>query len=182
MQTWDPNTFNATYTQVAQAKGGIAKTGRTDVAALNAKFDEVYGKGGIYNLMSHSQWLEFGPDAFYERHLAHVGRRPDVWYVPMGPLYAYRNVVERTEVRKIAADKGVVRFAVSSGLDPKVYTGSVTLEFSAPLQARVLVNGKELPSAPPMTDRWDREYVRRENGVTYVTVRPASTLEFRLSR
>lgn len=142
MQTWDPNAFNATYTQVAQTKGGIAKTGRTDVTVLNAKFDEVYGKSGIYNLMSHPQWLEFGPEAFYERHLAHIGRRADVWYVPMGPLYAYRTVVERTQVRKITGDKNAVRFAVSSGLDPKVYTNSVTLEFSAPPQARILANGK----------------------------------------
>ena len=38
---------------------------------------------------------------FYERHLAHISRRRDIWYVPMGPLYAYRAIHERTEVRPL---------------------------------------------------------------------------------
>ena len=71
-----------------------------DVPDLNAKFDEVYQKGGIYHFMSHPQSLDFGPDGFYEKHLAHIGRRPDVWYVPMGPVYAFHTIVERTEVAR----------------------------------------------------------------------------------
>ena len=64
LQTWDQNAYSATYTRAAQKIGGIAKSGRIDVAQLNAKFDEVYRKGGIYNLMSHPQWLDYGPDRF----------------------------------------------------------------------------------------------------------------------
>jgi len=44
-------------------------------------------------------WLDFGPENFYEKHLAHVSRKPDVWYVPMGPLYAYKTIYDHTEVR-----------------------------------------------------------------------------------
>lgn len=125
LQTWDANPMNAAYTQVAQKKGGIAKSGRTDVPTLNAKFDEVYARGGIYNLMSHPQWLDFGPDAFYEQHLKHIGGRKDVWYVPMGPLYSYKALWDRTQVKPL----GNGRFQVSCDLDPRIYRGEVTLEF-----------------------------------------------------
>jgi peptidoglycan/xylan/chitin deacetylase (PgdA/CDA1 family) len=175
LQTWDANPFNATYTQVAQKKGGIAKNGRTDVAILNAKFDEVYEKGGIYNLMSHPQWLDYGPDQFYEKHLAHAGRRADVWYVPMGPLYAYRTLAEKTQVR----ESGPGRFAVSSELDPKIYNGSVTLEFTAPANVSIRVDGRVLSARPEgPTDRRAGEYFRREGDRLYVTVPANTTVEF----
>ncbi|MBI3695262.1 MAG: polysaccharide deacetylase family protein, partial [Acidobacteria bacterium] len=84
LQTYDPNRYNATYTQVVQKKGGIAPAGRTDVAEVNRKFDEVYNHGGIYNFLSHPQWLDYGPEGFYEQHLRYISNRADVWYVPMG--------------------------------------------------------------------------------------------------
>src|SRR5215469_13307610 len=62
LQTYDVDPYNATYTQVVQKQGGIAASGRTDVATLNAKFDQVYLREGIYNFMSHPQWLDYGPD------------------------------------------------------------------------------------------------------------------------
>ena len=180
LQTWDTNPMNAGYTQVVQKRGGAARTERIDVAVLNAKFDEIYSRGGIYNFMSHPQWLDFGPDGFYERHLAHVGRHADVWYVPMGPLYAYRTIHDRTHVRAIGGGRGA-RFEVASGLDPKIYTGSITLEFEAPSGVAVLSHGRTLAEQPAgaMTDRWDREYLRREGGRLYVTVSSNTTLEFR---
>ena len=109
LQGYDPNPYAARYTQVVQkgyAKRGpdgreVAISGRTDVAAVNAKFDEVSEAGGIYSFLSHPQMLEDGPDGFYERHLAHVGGRDDVWYVPMGPLYAYKTLSEQTAVRPL---------------------------------------------------------------------------------
>ena len=67
--------MNAAYTQVVQKRGGAAKSEIIDVANLNAKFDEIYERGGIYNFMSHPQWLDYGPDGFYERHLAHISQR-----------------------------------------------------------------------------------------------------------
>lgn len=180
LQTYDANPYNATYTQVVQKQGGIAKSGRTDVPELNAKFDEVYGKGGIYNFMSHPQWLDFGPQAFYEQHLAYIAGRPDVWYVPMGPLYAYQTVSDRTQVSALDPAGEAQRFAVYNDLDLKVFNNSITLEFSFPEQdgIRVQSGGNPLPerTAGP-ADRWTNEYFRREGGRLFVTVRPNTILE-----
>jgi peptidoglycan/xylan/chitin deacetylase (PgdA/CDA1 family) len=181
LQTWAPDFYNAAYTQVVQKRGGSATTEIIDVATLNAKFDEVYAAGGIYHFLSHPQWLDFGPDGFYERHLAHIGRRADVWYVPMGPLYAYRTLTERTEVVAGKASGGArAVFDVTTALDTKIYNGSVTLEFEAPAGATVTASGRKLADrAAGVTDRWDLEYVRRDGSRLYVTVRPGTTLEFR---
>jgi peptidoglycan/xylan/chitin deacetylase (PgdA/CDA1 family) len=175
LQTWARNPFNAAYTQVAQRQGGIAADGRTDIAALNRKFDEVLANGGIYSVMSHPQWVDFGPAGFYEQHLAYIGRRRDVWYVPMGPLYAFHAEVERIRVRQIDPH----RFEVSTGLDPSIYHTSITLMFAAPGSVEVLAHGTRLSDASRLTDRWDDEYVRREEHRVFVTVRPSSVVEFR---
>ena len=179
LQTYDSNPYNATYTQVVQKKGGIAKSGRTDVAELNAKFDEVVLHGGIYNFLSHPQWLDYGPDQFYERHLAHIGKRSDIWYVPMGPLYAYRTVRERTEIQELEARGGRERFAVYNDLDDKVFTNSVTLEFSMPERLAIVSRGKPLLEwSRQLTDHWDAEYFRREGDRVFLTIRPNTILEF----
>src|SRR5262245_2579296 len=57
LQTWDANPMNAGYTQVVQKRGGAAKSERLDMNLLNGKFDEIHQSGGIYNFMSHPQWL-----------------------------------------------------------------------------------------------------------------------------
>jgi len=181
LQTWASNPYDAPYTQVVQRAGG--RRGATappiDVADLNAKFDEVYGKGGIYHFMSHPQSLDFGPEGFYEKHLSHISRRPDVWYVPMGPVYAFKTIVDATEVKSLS-DGSRPRFSVSNTLDHKIYSGSLTLEFVAPAAMSVFSNGKKL-DAPrrTVTDRWNEEHVRREGDRVFVTVRPNTTLEFR---
>jgi peptidoglycan/xylan/chitin deacetylase (PgdA/CDA1 family) len=180
LQTWDANPFNAAYTQVVQKRGGAAKTERLDLGLLNGKFDEIYKGGGIYNFMSHPQWLDYGPEAFYERHLAHISKRPDIWYVPMGPLYAFRTIHQRTEVRRIGGRQ--MKFAVSNALDKKIYSGSITLEFEAPEGVEVLARGKTLPEKKTeVTDRWNDQYVRRDGARLYVTVLPNTELEFRRS-
>ena len=71
LQTWASNPYDAPYTQVVQKQGGRrgAEAPPIDVPSLDAKFDEVYEKGGIYHFMSHPQSLDFGPDGFYEKHL-----------------------------------------------------------------------------------------------------------------
>ena len=179
LQTWDSNPYNAAYTQVVQKRGGAAKSEIIDVAVLDAKFDEVYQRGGIYNFMSHPQWLDYGPEGFYERHLAHISRRRDVWYVPMGPLYAYHTIFERTEVRPLSSGAAKASFAVSNKLDPKIYNGSITLEFRAPAGMAILSNGRRLAERTnEMTDRWNQEYLRRDGDHLYVTVLPNTTLEF----
>ncbi len=180
LQTWDSNPFDAAYTQVVQKGSRSGKGNHTDVTVNNAKFDEIYQSGGIYNFLSHPQWLDFGPDRFYEQHLAHIGKRRDVWYVPMGPLYAYRAIFEQTDVRPISSGDAQARFAVVNDLDPRIYNGSVTLEFRAPEGVEIRFNGGRLAErANQMTDRWDSEYYRRDGEHLYITVRPGAILEFR---
>jgi hypothetical protein len=174
LQTWDSNPMNAGYTQVVQKRGGAARSEVIDVASLDAKFDEIYQRGGIYNFMSHPQWLDYGADGFYERHLAHISRRRDIWYVPMGPLYAYRTIHDRTEVRPTKAG-----FEITNGLDSKIYSGSITLDFLAPAGTAILSNGKRLAEQTGATDRWDQEYFRQDGEHVYVTVRSKAVLEFR---
>ncbi len=182
LQTWADNPYDAPYTQVVQKAGGRrgAPAPAIDVPSLNAKFDEVYEKGGIYHFLSHPQSLDFGPEGFYEKHLSHIGRRADVWYVPMGPAYAFRAIAERTEVRPASKGNARARFAVSNTLDRKIYNGSLTLEFTAPPSVTVTSNGKKLAErATGPTDRWNEEFVRREGNRLFVTVRSNTTLEFR---
>ena len=197
LRTWARDRYNAAFTQVVQKKGGVAPAGRTDLTDLNAKFDEVYkGEagsgnsinktfgGGIYHFMSHPQWLDYGPDKFYEQHLAYLGGRPDVWYVPMGPLYAYQVVSENTVVRPIKSKDGWERFAVYHSLDPAIYNNSVTLEFrvagGGKLEARSA--GAPLPEreSKQLTDRWNVKYFRRAGESALVTVRPNTIVELRL--
>jgi hypothetical protein len=162
-----------------QKRGGAAKTQIIDVPDLNAKFDEIYQRGGIYNFMSHPQWLDYGSSGFYEQHLAHIARRRDIWYVPMGPLYAYRAIHDQTEIRPLKEGKGNARFEVSNTLDPKIYDGSITLEFVAPAGTTILSGDKKLGEQSGMTDRWDQEYFRRDGDRVYVTVKSKTILEFK---
>ena len=181
LRTWAPDFFNAAYTQVVQKRGGSATSQEIDVAVLNRKFDEVHAEGGIYHFLSHPQWLDFGPEGFYEQHLAHIARRADVWYVPMGPLYAYKALVDKTEVAPTAAPRGAqAAFRVSTTLDTKVYNSSVTIELQAPSGTTVTASGRKLAERPGgPTDRWTGEYVRRDGQRLFVTVKPGTTVELR---
>ena len=175
VQDFDSNAMNAGYTQAVQHRNG-QKLDTIDLASINAKFDEVYAKGGVYNFMSHPQWLDYGADAFYEAHLRHVGKRRDVWYAPMGPAYAFRTIRDKTVVKPLA---GGSSFVVSNDLDRRIYNGTLTLEFEAPAGVQVLSGGRLLAEqGDDLTDRWDREYVRREGGKLYVTVYSNTKLDF----
>lgn len=176
LQTWATEPLNAAFTQSVQKKGGIAPAGRTDVPELNAKFDEVFGNGGIYHFLSHPQWLDYGPDAFYEQHMKHIGGREEIWYVPLGPLYAYQTLTKSVTV----TGKGR-RFRIATALDPKIYNGSVTLEFKiAARRVHPRFNGAPLPLREPAPlDRWTGAYYRTAAGRVFVTVPPNGTLEFR---
>ena len=118
-------------------------------------------------------------DGFYERHLAYIGGRKDVWYVPTGPLYAYKTLADRTEVRALDPAGKLARYDVSNDLDAKIYRGVVTLTFTAPAAVRISASGVRLAerSGSP-TDRWDEQFVRRDGDRVYVTVRPNTVLEF----
>jgi len=176
---WASNAMNAGYTQVVQHRNA-SKSDTIDLAALNATFDGVYQRGGIYHFMSHPQWLDYGPEGFYERHIKHVSGKSDTWYVPMGPLYAFRAISENTVVRALVPESNRARFAVSNKLDPKIYSGSLTLEFRAPAGVKIFSSGRllaERNSGPTL--RWDDEYFRREGDRTLVTVHSNTTVEFR---
>jgi hypothetical protein len=127
--------------------------------------------------------LDFGADQFFEKHLAHIGGRPDVWYVPLGPLYAYQIVREDTVVTPLGAQEGWERFAVHNTLDPMVYDGAVTLTFVIPAATAVSVRAGGRPlseKTSKLTDRWNVEYYRRDAGSTLVTVRPNQIVELRV--
>jgi len=203
LQSWAADPYRAAYTQVVQRQGGIAPAGRTDVALLNRKFDEIHpdlsvapagrgggagrdrgagqgAEGGIYQFATHPSLLDFGADQFFEQHLAHIGGRPDVWYVPLGPLYAYRIVREDTVVTPLGTREGWVRFAVHHTLDPKVYDNAVTLTFTIPdaSATRVRVGGQPLPERTSgLTDRWNTEYYRRDRSSMLITIRPNQIVE-----
>ena len=178
MNTWDDDRYRATYTQAVQKKGGIAPEGRTDVPAINAKFDEVYEQGGIYNFLTHPSWLDYDEGNFYEQHLSHIARRDDVWYVPIGPLYAYRDVVGHTKIHSL----GEGRFAIVHDLSPIVYPNSVTLEFevdAAKSWEMRTADGVLPTQAGGPTYGWDREYARQDGKRLLVTVHPNTLLTIR---
>jgi hypothetical protein len=178
LQTWADNWMDAAYTQVVQKGNGRAGgPQQPDVKVYDDKFDEVYANGGIYHFMSHPQSLDFGPTGFYERHLSHISRKPDIWYVPMGPVYMFDTLVHETKVQPLGGN----RFSISNALDRKIYIGSLTLEFSAPAGLAAFANGKKLPerTTKDLTDRWTDEYSRREGERVFVTVHSNSTVEFR---
>jgi hypothetical protein len=187
LQTYDANPYAAGFTQVVEKShevvwNGEARTipGWTDVPELNAKFDEIHAARGIYSFVSHPQWLDYGPESFYERHLAHVGGREDVWYVPMGPLYAYRVLSEHTSVRPLRPNGARARYAVSHRLDPTIYSGSVTLEFHTSAPVRPVAGGEPLSErAPGPVQRWDGQYYRRAGDRMLLTIRPNTIVEFR---
>lgn len=206
LQSWAADPYASDYTQVVQRQGGIAPAGRTDVALLNRKFDDVHGapatgadgargtgrgrgtalsaEGGIYHFVAHPTLLDFGADQFFEKHLAYIGGRPDVWYVPLGPLYAYQIVRENTIVTPLDPKDGWERFAVHNTLDPGVYDNALTLNFVIPAASRleVRVAGRPLPEkTAKLTDRWNTEYHRRDGNSTLVTVRPNQIVELKVT-
>lgn len=178
MNTWDRRPYRALYTQAVQNKGGISPEGRTDVALINGTFDEVYEAGGIYNFLTHPNWLDYEPGSFYERHIRHIARRGDVWYVPIGPLYAYRTVVERTRVHPLDD----ARFAVTHDLSPRVFPNSVTIEFDTGGREVASVRtarGELAPRSAGPSYGWDDEFYRLDNGRLLITLRPNTVLEIR---
>jgi len=75
--------------------------GETRIDVLNATFDSVTARGGIYHFMWHPQTVS--PDlqkAYLSDHLKHVSRRNDLWYVNLGHLYLYHyfQLANATEV------------------------------------------------------------------------------------
>jgi hypothetical protein len=173
-----------------QKKGGVVPAGRTEIADLNAKFDEVYkgeagaqgsrtqnwpAASGIYQFMPHPQWLDYGADKFFEQHLAHIGRRTDVWYVPLDPLYVYEIARERTVVSPLRRPQQPGREGLRQQRHTRVHHSRCEKTHSA--LWRKDRAGKERK----LTDHWDMEYFRRDRDSTLVTIRPNTILELRLT-
>jgi hypothetical protein len=124
--------------------------------------------------------LDYGPKCFYERHLEYIGRRPDIWYVPIGPLYAYRVLREQTAVRQVTSPGSDISFAVFNPLDARVFNGSITLEFRAHAPVSVFAGGRPLAEGGvgPVTS-WRGEYMRRTGRNMLVTIQPNTVVTFR---
>lgn len=187
LQTYDANLYATRFTQIVQKSytgvdprwGLQVIPGRSDVREVNAKFDEVYAAGGIYSFVSHPQLLDYGPDGFNERHLAYIGGRKDVWYVPTGPLYAYRVLFDHTSVRQLASKGARARFVVFHRLDPDIFNGSITLEFQTSAPVQLIAGGQMLSErAAGPVQRWDGQYYRRVGDNLLLTVRPGTIVEF----
>jgi hypothetical protein len=78
--------------------------GETRIEILNATFDSVTARGGIYHFMWHPQTLS--PDIhkpYLSEHLKHISKRGDLWYVNLGHLYLYHffQMVNSTEVTSV---------------------------------------------------------------------------------
>lgn len=186
LQTYDANPFAAGFTQAVQKSNTAVwnakestEPARADVPVVNAKFDEVYAAGGIYSFVTHPRWLDYGPTGFYEQHLAHIGGRDDLWYVPMGPLYAYRVLSEHASVQPLTPNGARARVAVFHRLDPNIYNGSITLEFQTSAPVRIVAGGAELSErAAGPVQRWDGQYYRRVGDTLLLTIRPNTIVEF----
>jgi hypothetical protein len=98
------------YDAVFQHRQPAGRYYREDVEALDAAFERVYRAGQICWAMWHpdrySNSVIHDPRPPIEgvqgssliQHLAHVARRPDVWYVSNGWLHCYRYVAEHAQV------------------------------------------------------------------------------------
>ncbi len=86
-------------------------------------------------------------------------------------------------MRRVVPHGALGRFAVYNALDPKIFSSSLTLEFSMPADRKkieVVAGGKPLAEKTQgLTDRWNAEYYRREGAAVFVTVRSNTVLEFR---
>jgi hypothetical protein len=101
------------YDAVFQRRKPYGRYYAADVQALNAAFDEVYRKSGIFYAMWHPD--RYRNSAIHDprpgidgvqgssliQHLTHLAHRKDVWYVPNGWLYCYRYVTEHAHVQAL---------------------------------------------------------------------------------
>lgn len=102
----------ASYDTVLGARNPKGRYYAEDVAALNRAVDRVYHDGGIFYAMWHPDRyrnsIAYDPSPGVDglrgstlmQHLAHVAKRPDVWYVANGWLYSYRFVAEHAQVSR----------------------------------------------------------------------------------
>ncbi len=96
LSLWNPDLrhfqpFMPTVELGAPSWGG----GDTSLQSLNALFDTIAAKGGVYHCMWHPQVIY--PDRsmrYLHDHLEHISNRSNIWYVNLGHLYLYTLVRE----------------------------------------------------------------------------------------
>ncbi len=99
------------YDRILERREPKGRFVASDVAELNAAFDKVHQRGGLFYALWHPD--RFRNSVLYDRrpgiegqqgstlvqHLIHVARRPDVWYVANGWLYSYHHAARNVHVR-----------------------------------------------------------------------------------
>ena len=96
LSLWNPDLrhfqpFMPTVELGAPSWGG----GDTSLQSLNALFDTIAAKGGVYHCMWHPQVIYPDRNMRYLRdHLEHISNRSSVWYVNLGHLYLYTLIRE----------------------------------------------------------------------------------------
>ncbi len=98
------------YDRILERREPKGRFFASDVAELNAAFDKVHQRGGLFYALWHpdrfrnsvlydpSPGLDGQRGSTLVQHLAHVARRKDVWYVANGWLYSYRYVAQNVRV------------------------------------------------------------------------------------
>ena len=82
LQTWDSESVQCRlYAGCAEARRSCKNRSALDVQPLNGKFDEIYERGVFTTSCLTRSGSITATDSFFERHLAHISKRPDVWYV-----------------------------------------------------------------------------------------------------
>jgi len=128
--TWDST--NNVYNRQARTIE-MSGLGTTNITTLNASFDNAYGQGEIYIIISHPGNLDTSVGGYVDLHLQHVGNRTDVWYPGLGAMYAYRYLAEPINGSESAASSEY-HYSLSDNLTNfpvRVHLDSSNFDFSS---------------------------------------------------
>jgi len=72
------------------------------LSSANSRFDSVYARGGIYQLLDHPGDKRWSAGGYLDQHAGYIANRTDVWYATLGELYLYHYLQERGKVSVVA--------------------------------------------------------------------------------